>query len=464
MGDSAKRALRVLVVEDDDNQRQQLLGHLEDEGYEASGVSAGEQALEVIVEEPPDLVILDLHLPGIDGSETLERIKEKQPSAEVLMLTGAGSSEAAFRAGRHGAFAYLEKSSDTARLLFELEKAGERARLRKEVRALELGVGPDAIVGQSKALEKVLETVDRVASSSAKILVTGENGTGKDLFARRVHAMSRRSEQPFIKLNCAAIPKDLVESELFGHEKGAFTGALQSKKGKLEVADKGSLFLDEIGDLSTDAQAKLLRAIETGEVERVGGTRTQVVDVRLISATNKDLEREVSEERFREDLYFRINVVPIHVPALRERTEDIELLAHHFLSRVAAEEGMGEKELSSAALVLLQGYGWPGNVRELRNLMERAMLLVDGPFLEAADLEPWLRRDTGGSAKTGDAAAADSSLKVSLEQQEAEAIRRELEATRWNVTQAAARLGLDRTNLHRKMRKYGIRRREEESE
>jgi two-component system nitrogen regulation response regulator NtrX len=462
MTDTSKSGLRVLVVEDDDNQRQQLLGHLEDEGYEASGVSAGEQALEVVNEEPPDLVVLDLHLPGMDGAETLERLKEKLPAVEIIMLTGAGSPQAAFRAGRHGAFAYLEKTSDPERLLIEMERAGEKVRLRKEVRAHELGVGPDSIVGQSKVLDKVLNTVDRVAGSSAKILITGDNGTGKDLIARRIHAISRRSDRPFIKLNCAAIPKDLVESELFGHERGAFTGALQSKKGKLELADKGSLFLDEIGDLSTDAQSKLLRAIESGEVERVGGTKTQVVDVRLIAATNKDLEKEVREGNFREDLFFRINVVPIHVPALRERPDDIPLLANHFLSRVAAEEGMGEKELSPEALTLLQGYAWPGNVRELRNLMERGMLLVDGSVLEAADLAPWLLRDPGTGDKEASAAVADS-LKDSLEQQEAEAIRRELEATRWNVTQAAARLGLDRTNLHRKMRKYGIRRREEES-
>jgi two-component system nitrogen regulation response regulator NtrX len=251
-----------------------------------------------------------------------------------------------------------------------------------------------------------------------------------------------------------------VESELFGHEKGAFTGALQTKKGKLELADKGSLFLDEIGDLALDAQAKLLRAIETGEVERVGGTRTQVVDVRLIAATNKNLQAEVREGRFREDLYFRINVVPIHVPALSERDEDIELLANHFLSRFAAKEGLAEKELSPDALKLLRAYAWPGNIRELRNLMERALLLVDGPTIEATDLKPWLEREAAIRSSEDD--AGDGSLKESLEQQEADAIRKELEATRWNVTQAAQRLGLDRTNLHRKMRKYGIKRHDEE--
>ena len=453
--------LRVLVVEDDDNQRTQLIGHLEDEGYEASGVSAGEQALEIVLEEPPDLILLDLHLPGMLGTEALSRLKERVPTAEMILLTGAGSADAAFSAGRQGAFAYLEKSADPKRLLAELEKAADQVQLRKRVRALELGAGPDAIVGQSGPLMRVLETVDRVAGSNAKILITGENGSGKDLIARRIHAQSRRSERAFVKLNCAAIPKDLVESEIFGHEKGAFTGALQSKKGKLELADKGSLFLDEIGDLALDAQAKLLRAIESGEVERVGSTKTQVVDVRLIAATNKDLQAEVADGNFREDLFFRLNVVPVHVPALRERADDIPLLANHFLQQFANEEGMGDRELTAEAVELLKGYHWPGNVRELRNLMERALLLVDGPRIDAPDLSPWLLPETPGEG--GGGSAVDVSLKESLEQQESDAIRRELEATRWNVTQAAARLGLDRTNLHRKMRKYGIRRHEEET-
>lgn len=460
MTEKKPQGLRVLVVEDDDNQREQLLGHLRDEGFDGTGVSAGEQALEVVLQDPPDLVILDLHLPGIDGHETLGRLKERIPAAEIILLTGAGSPDAAFKAGQRGAFAYLDKTADPKRLLFELERAAEKVRMKKEMRALELGAGPQAIIGNSTALAQVLETVDRVATSSAKILITGENGSGKDLIARRIHAKSHRSERPFVKINCAAIPRDLVESELFGHEKGAFTGALHSKKGKLELADKGSLFLDEIGDLALDAQAKLLRAIESGEVERVGATRTLIVDVRLIAATNKNLQNEVREGRFREDLYFRLNVVPVHVPALSEREEDIELLANHFLARFAAEEGLAEKEFSADAIKLLRGYAWPGNVRELRNLIERALLLIDGPVIEATHLKPWLEREA--AIRSSGESGADGSLKESLEQQEADAIRKELEATRWNVTQASQRLGLDRTNLHRKMRKYGIKRHDEE--
>jgi DNA-binding NtrC family response regulator len=443
---------RVLVVEDEEPQRRLLLRLLEEEGYSAVGAATGEEGLRLAGEEPPDLVVLDLHLPDADGDSVLRAFREKHPWCEVILRTGDESPDAAFRAGRGGAFAYVRKSADPDALFTELSRACERVRLRRQVRALELGAGPGAIIGKSVALGRVLETVDRVARSSAKVLITGENGTGKDLVARRLHALSKRAQRTFVKLNCAAIPRDLVESELFGHEKGAFTGALASRRGKLEQADGGTLFLDEIGDLSLDAQAKLLRAIETGEVERVGGSRVQVVDVRLLAATNKDLQREVAEGRFREDLFFRLNVVPIHVPSLRERPEDVELLARHFLARFADEEGVGEKELAPEALELLRGYRWPGNVRELRNLMERAVLLVDGPNITAADLTPWLVSETG-PLKPG-----EGTLRESLEQQEAEAIRRELEATRWNVTQASARLGLDRTNLHRKMRKYGIRR------
>ena len=447
---------RVLVVEDDETQRKLLLRLVAEEGFAAEGAGTGEEGLRLMAEDPADVVVLDLHLPDAEGDSVLRAFRERHPWSEVILRTGDESPDAAFQAGRGGAFAYVRKSADPEAFFTELARAIERARLRRQVRALELGAGPDAIIGRSGTLHRALETVDRVARSSAKVLVTGENGTGKDLIARRLHALSKRAQKPFVKLNCAAIPKDLVESELFGHEKGSFTGAVAARRGKLEQADGGTLFLDEIGDLSVDAQAKLLRAIETGEVERVGGTRTQIVDVRLLAATNKDLQKEVAEGRFREDLFFRLNVVPIHVPALRERVEDIPLLASHYLSRFAAEEGMGEKELSPGALELLRSYRWPGNVRELRNLMERAVLLVDGATVTEADLRPWLVSESA-AGKPG-----EGSLRESLEQQEADAIRQELEASRWNVTQAAARLGLDRTNLHRKMRKYGIRRGEEE--
>jgi two-component system nitrogen regulation response regulator NtrX len=318
--------------------------------------------------------------------------------------------------------------------------------------------------------------VERVAPTHGKVLITGENGSGKDLVARALHLASRRADRPFVKLNCAAIPKDLVESELFGYEKGAFTGAMQTKKGKLELADGGTLFLDEIGDLSLDAQAKLLRVIETGEVERVGGTKTTVVDVRLVSATHKDLPAAVRDGTFREDLYFRLNVLPIHVPPLRERREDVPILAEHFVREFAEAEGLGTKELTLAALAILTAYAWPGNVRELRNLMERAVILVPGPVIDADDIRDWLvpvtragvTRALGGGGETSalDPLEDDEpgNLREELERRESEAILKVLESVRWNVTQAATQLGVDRTNLHRKMRKYGIHRNSKEDD
>jgi DNA-binding NtrC family response regulator len=297
----------------------------------------------------------------------------------------------------------------------------------------------------------LIADIRRVAPSHAKVLITGENGAGKDLVAEAIHRLSKRAEKPFVKLNCAAIPRDLVESELFGHEKGAFTGALQRKVGRLERADQGTLFLDEIGDLSSESQAKLLRALETGEVDRIGATDTIRVDVRIISATNKDLAEAMEAGEFRRDLYYRLNGVPLHVPPLRERRTDLPALANHFLARACAAEGRAAKRLTPEALELLQEYRWPGNVRELRNLMERAAILVDGAEVSGEDLASWL--------DSGPATEESAGLRGEIERRESEAIRKALEQAGWNVTQAAAGLGIDRTNLHRKMRKYGIARR-----
>jgi len=467
MPSKGKERIRVLVVEDREDHRRMLAGLLEDRGYAVVAVPSGEKAIEKVRSEGVDLAVLDLNLPGKSGLEVLEELGKIAPSIRAIMWTAEGSGQVGFEAKAKNAFAYVEKKSSNDQLLAALDRAAEAVELRQQVQELEMGVGPDAIVGESPALRKVLETAARVAPSSAKVLLTGENGTGKDLIARFIHVRSRRGDQAFVKLNCAAIPKDLVESELFGHEKGSFTGALQSKKGKFELADHGSLFLDEIGDLGTDAQAKVLRAIETGEIERVGGQRPLTVDVRLVAATNRDLPSEVREGRFREDLYFRLNVVPIHVPTLAERADDVPLLARHFLARTAEREGLPAKELAPDALALLRGYAWPGNVRELRNMMERAAVLVEGDRIEAADLEGWLEpaeNEGEDAALAGTAEAGAGGLREEMDRFEANAIRRELEAAKWNVTQAAAKLGLDRTNLHRKMRKYGIGRHEEEAE
>ena len=307
------------------------------------------------------------------------------------------------------------------------------------------------ILGSSPAIAALIESVRRVAPSQGRVLITGENGSGKELVAHAIHVLSRRASGPFVKINCAAIPKDLVESELFGYERGAFTGALQSKKGRLELADHGTLFLDEIGDLALDAQAKLLRVIETGEVEKVGATRTQTFDVRIVAATNKDLAAAVDDGSFRQDLYYRLNVLPLHVPPLRERPADIAPIAEHFINQFCATEGHPQKRLTPDAQALLEEYHWPGNVRELRNLMERAAILVEGTEVRAEDLTSWLERSADHSDGVG--------LRGEIERREAEAIRKALESASGNVTQAAAGLGIDRTNLHRKMRKYGIARR-----
>jgi two-component system nitrogen regulation response regulator NtrX len=395
-------------------------------------------------------------MPGEHGLEALVRLREQAPDTAVIIVSGEATLENAVRAGQRGAFDFVEKPiRDPEALLAILAEAVRVTRVRRRppppAAALAANDASLGIVGDSAPIVRLREQIRRIAPSSGRVLVTGENGAGKELVALALHALSKRASGPFVKLNCAAIPKDLLESELFGYERGAFTGAVQAKKGRLELADGGTLFLDEIGDLALEAQAKLLRAIETGEMERVGGTRTSKVDVRLIAATNRDLAEAVREGDFREDLYFRLNVLPIAVPPLRERRADVVTLAGYFLELFAAAEGRPCPTLTDDARTLLEEYHWPGNVRELRNLMERAVVLVEGERIEAADLLPWLESQPGE--------AEDAGLKGRVARSEIESIRRALDAADWNVTQAAAGLGIDRTNLHRKMRKYGISRR-----
>ncbi len=449
---------QLLVVDDDAAIRRQLRGLLEDEGHAVAEAPTAADAYPAIERQRPDCVLLDLRMPGEHGLDALVRIREQAPDTAVIVVSGEGTVENAVRAGQRGAFDFVEKPiRDPEALLDIIAEAVRVTRLRRRPAAAAAPAPPAAadgslgIVGESPAIERLREQVRRIAPSSGRVLITGENGAGKELVALALHALSKRANGPFVKLNCAAIPKDLLESELFGHERGAFTGAVQSKKGRLEMADGGTLFLDEIGDLALEAQAKLLRAIETGELERVGGTRTARVDVRLIAATNKDLSEAVKAGDFREDLYFRLNVLPIVVPPLRERRTDIARLASHFLALFAAAEERPCPKLGDDARQLLEDYHWPGNVRELRNLMERAVVLVDDGTIEAADLLPWLESQPDESD--------DAGLKGRLARSEIENIRRALDAADWNVTQAAAGLGIDRTNLHRKMRKYGISRR-----
>jgi len=451
-----RESFQVLLVDDDAAIRRQLRGVLEDEGHataEAANAGAAYVALE---SKRFDVVLLDIRMPGESGLDALVRIREQAPDTAVIIVSGEGSLENALKAGQRGAFDFVEKPiRDPDALLGVMAEAVRVSRLRRAPRAAAAAAPAGdttlGLVGESPALEKLREQLRRVGPSSGRVLVTGENGSGKELVAHAIHALSKRAAGPFVKLNCAAIPKDLLESELFGYERGAFTGAVQSKKGRLELADGGTLFLDEVGDLAPEAQAKLLRVIETNELERVGGTRTAKVDVRLVAATNKELAEAVRAGEFREDLYFRLNVLPLVVPPLRERRADVPVLARYFLAQFAAIEGRGALDLAPDAVELLTDYHWPGNVRELRNLMERAVVLVEGDAVSAADLLPWLESPPEGND--------DAGLRGRVARSEIDSIRRALEAADWNVTQAAAGLGIDRTNLHRKMRKYGIARR-----
>jgi two-component system nitrogen regulation response regulator NtrX len=466
---SQREHFAVLTVDDDARIRRTLRGVLEDEGHETGEAANAGEAYEALERRRWDAVLLDLTMPGEHGLDALLKIREQAPDTAVIVVSGESTLENAVKAGQRGAFDFVPKPiNDPEHLLEVLREAVKVTRLRRGAKPAPNGGGSGArnagaagaegandamatIVGDCPAVDRMREQIRRVAPSNGRVLITGENGAGKELAALAIHALSKRSGGAFVKLNCAAIPKDLLESELFGYEKGAFTGAVASKKGRLELADGGTLFLDEIGDLALDAQAKLLRALETGEIERLGGTRTAKVDVRLLAATNKDLAAAVKSGDFREDLYFRLNVLPVAVPPLRERKSDVGPLASHFLERFAEAEGRGAMTLADDARELLEEYHWPGNVREMRNLMERAVVLVKGDVVTAAELNPWLE----SPPEEGE----DAGLKGRVARSEIDSIRRALDTADWNVTQAAAGLGIDRTNLHRKMRKYGIARR-----
>jgi two-component system, NtrC family, nitrogen regulation response regulator NtrX len=446
------RALAVLLVDDDARIRNAMRGVLEDEGHTVAEAPDGAQALAALEGRAFDAVLLDVNMPGMSGLDALVSIREMAPNTAVVMVSGEGTIATAVQALKRGAFDFIEKPADPEHLLRVLAQAAQLSELRRATPQASAAPESDlGLIGASPAIATLLSDIRRVAPSQAKVLITGENGVGKDLVAEAIHRLSKRAEKPFVKLNCAAIPRDLVESELFGHEKGAFTGALQRKVGRLERADQGTLFLDEIGDLSAESQAKLLRALETGEVDRIGATDTIKVDVRILSATNKDLAEAMETGEFRRDLFYRLNGVPLHVPPLRERRTDVPALAGHFLARACAAEGKAEKHLSAEAMTVLEEYRWPGNVRELRNLMERAAILVEGVEVSAEDLASWL--------DAGPASEESAGLRGEIERREADAIRKALEQAGWNVTQAAAGLGIDRTNLHRKMRKYAIARR-----
>ncbi len=465
---AADSPAEILVVDDEPGIREALRQMLEYEGYAVRDAASGPRALESYRERPADVVLLDIKMAPMDGLEVLERLRAEDPDATVVMISGHGTVETAVEALKKGAFDFLEKPPDREVVLRRIANALAERELAREVEQLRRQVtgGPRGpIVGESPALERVLEKVDRVAQTRAYVLITGENGTGKELVARRIHARSDRAEGPFVEVNCAAIPHDLIESELFGHEKGAFTGAHARRKGKFELADGGTLFLDEVGDMSLAAQAKVLRALQDGVIQRVGGHERIAVDVRVLAATNKDVEEEIAEGRFREDLYYRLNVVPIHVPPLAERKEDIPLLVRHFVGRYCEESGIAPREFSDAAIEALVERPWPGNVRELKNTVERLCILAPGDTVEREDIEaltgPMLQRsrEDGEVRALIDRYASFSDYRDAAEKA---FIERKLDENDWNVSETARQLDMQRSHLYKKIDKYGLSRDEDE--
>ena len=460
----------VLIVDDEVNIRRVLAAMLKREGYEVTTAADGEQALAVLHKTPVHVVVTDLVMPKVGGMELLRRVTADFPDVPVILITAHGSVDSAVAALKAGAFDYITKPFEQEELKKVIAKAARAHDLEIQNLHANLADGDrPPLVGQSPAMRAIYEMVARVADSPSTVLITGESGTGKELIAKALHRGSTRRDKPLIKVNCAAIPKDLVESELFGYEKGAFTGAVGSKPGRFELADGGTLFLDEIGEIPVEIQVKLLRALQESEFERVGGIKTLSVDVRLIAATNRDLKALIAEGRFREDLFYRLAVVPIALPPLRDRTEDIPLLVHHFIEKYDRRLGKRVEGIEDEALQVLMGYAWPGNIRELENLMERSVLFADGPRIEAASLPDSLREKGGAAplpiAAVGPlgaiAAPSGASMKEIVRQAQAELEReligRALADTGGNVTRAAKRLQISRKSLQVKMKELGLR-------
>jgi two-component system nitrogen regulation response regulator NtrX len=447
------KTVRVLVVDDEPGIRQSLSGILEDEGFSADAVGSGEECLEVLQRQPYDLVLLDIWLPGLDGLATLERIQEIPPGDRpaVVVISGHGSIETAVRATKLGAFDFLEKPLTIQKVIVVTKNAVHQRRMELEIRSLRGDYQSPQIIGDSVPMRALRQQLSLMAATNGRVLIYGESGTGKELVAQAIHALSKRAREAFVEVNCAAIPEELIESELFGHRKGSFTGASEDKIGKFQRADGGTIFLDEVGDMSLKTQAKVLRVLEDQRVQPVGEHDSIRVDVRVVAATNKNLEEEIDRGNFREDLFYRLNVIPFYVPPLRERVEDIPVLAEHFLTEFTQAYGKKPKELTPEACQLLRDYHWPGNVRELKNLMERIVIM-----------NPQVRIDVrhiplNASRKSGlERLEAFGSLQDVRESAERDYILRKLEETKGNVTRAAELLGLERSNLYRKMKALGI--------
>jgi two-component system nitrogen regulation response regulator NtrX len=451
----------VLIVDDEPNIRRMVGALLGAEGFAVREAADGAAGVRRAAEEEPDVILLDLMMPGsTDGMGALAAIREQLPDVPVVMMSGRAGLSDAVKATKLGAFHFLEKPLTPESVLLTLRSAIELRRARLEARALRQDLGlAGEMVGKSLAMQRVREMIERVAPTDARVLIIGESGTGKELVASAIHQRSKRRDRPFVRVNCAAIPRDLVESEMFGHEKGSFTGATARRIGRFELANGGTLLLDEVGDLGAEAQAKLLRAIEAREIERVGGTEPIPVDVRILAATNHDLERAVSAGRFREDLFFRLNVIPLSVPPLRERPDDIPDLVRHFSLLFQSRSGRPAPRWSEAAIAQMQRYRWPGNVRELANIVERLAILCGTREIGERDLASVLPLDGRGASLPDalpDPASLEQPLSDALDVYERTLISRALSSAGGNVAEAARRLQTDRPNLYRRMRRLGI--------
>ncbi len=481
----------ILIIDDEASIRQSLCGALKDEGFETAAAGSAQEGVDWIRSHRPDVVLLDIWMPQKDGIETLQAIKAEWPEQVVIMISGHSNIETAVRATKLGAFDFIEKPLSLERLLVLLNHVAGVQELTRENRALRQQIQKQKVlIGHSAGMLHIQALIRRVAPTTGSVLITGENGTGKDLVAQSLHAFSSRYHKPFVEVNCAAIPEELIESELFGHEKGAFTGATQLRRGKFDLAHGGTLFLDEIGDMSLKTQAKILRILQEQKFERVGGSATISVDVRIVAATNKDLKSEIQGGGFREDLFYRLNVIPIHVLPLRERKEDIPLLARHFLKEFALIHGRPVRDLSPQALPVLLGYLWPGNVRELKNLIERLVILtleseegsaltpaqllahlqdqgrpesppvISGllPSSSAAVVKPVLAASLGSLPLDGEAQDVGGwqNLKEARQAFEKEYILKVLQTQGWNISKTAQILKVERSHLHRKIKSYQI--------
>jgi two-component system nitrogen regulation response regulator NtrX len=450
---------RILVVDDEAAIRDSLKMTLEYEGYEFLGAATGQEGLALIEREGPDLVLLDVKMPGMDGLEVLDRIRALNDALPVVVVSGHGTISTAVEATKKGAFDFIEKPFASDRVLVSLRNALDQRRLRDENRTLKKAVEVrHQMIGESPALRQVTASIARAAPTNATVLIQGESGVGKELVARTIHRNSLRSRERFVQVNCAAIPEELIESELFGHEKGSFTGATEKQVGKFEQADRGTIFLDEVGDMSAKTQAKVLRVLQEGEVERLGSARTIKVDVRIIAATNKNLEEEIEKGHFREDLYFRLAVIPIFVPPLRERPGDISLLVRYYIEQLSRDGNTRPKRITQAALDALQRYRWKGNIRELRNTVERLIIMTAGDTIDVADLPDVLRSSGGVATKPGAEGepAKAGTLREFKDVSERAYLVTKLRENGWNISKTAEVIDTPRSNLYKKLEQYQI--------